>query len=56
MTSDYPRLPVFTVHLIRAMDTLQNSGGDAVFLLDLSKSPRTLMVTVDGASWAGSKE
>ena len=38
------------------MDTLQNVGGDAVFLLDLSKSPRSLTVTVDDASWAGSKE
>jgi hypothetical protein len=56
VTSDYARLPAFTARLSRAMDTLQNVGGDAVFLLDLSKSPRTLMVTVDDASWAGSKE
>lgn len=56
VTSDYPRLPAFTARLSRAMDTLQNVGGDAVFLLDLSKSPRTLMVVVDDASWAGSKE
>jgi hypothetical protein len=38
------------------MDTLQNASGNEVFLLDLSKSPRTLMVTVDEASWAGTKE
>jgi hypothetical protein len=38
------------------MDTIQNAGGDAVFLLDLSKSPRTPTVTVDDASWAGAKE
>jgi hypothetical protein len=56
VTSDYPRLPPFTARLARAMDTVQNVGGDAVFLLDLSKSPRSLMVTVDDASWAGSKE
>jgi hypothetical protein len=56
VTSDYPRLPAFTARLGRAMDTLQNVGGDAVFLLDLSKSPRSLTVTVDDASWAGSKE
>ena len=56
VTSDYPRLPAFAARLSRAMDTLQNVGGEAVFLLDLSKSPRTLMVTVDDASWAGSKE
>jgi hypothetical protein len=38
------------------MDILQNVGGDAVFLLDLSKAPRRLRVAVSGASWAGSKE
>jgi hypothetical protein len=56
VTSDYARLPAFTAQLTRAMDTIQNVGGDQVFLLDLSKSPRTLMVTVDDASWAGTKE
>jgi hypothetical protein len=56
VVSDYPRLPPFTARLGRAMDSLQNVGGDAVFLLDLSKSPRTLMVTIDDASWAGVKE
>jgi hypothetical protein len=56
VTSDYARLPAFTARLSRAMDTLQNVGGNAVFLLDLSTAPRRLMVTVDDASWAGSKE
>jgi hypothetical protein len=56
VSADYARLPAFTVQLTRAMDTLQNSGGAEVFLLDLSKSPRTLMVTVDDASWAGTRE
>jgi hypothetical protein len=56
VTSDYARLPAFTARLGRAMDTLQNLDGGAVFLLDLSKVPRTLMVTVDDASWAGSRE
>ena len=56
VSADYARLPVFTAQLTRAMDTLQNVGGSAVFLLDLSKNPRTLMVTVDGASWAGARE
>ena len=55
VTSDYARLPAFTARLVRAMDTLQNAGGTEVFLLDLSKSPRALTVTVDGASWAGTK-
>lgn len=56
VTSDHARLPAFTAQLTRAMDTLQNVGGDAVFLLDLAKSPRTLMVTVDDASWAGVRQ
>jgi hypothetical protein len=56
VTSDYARLPAFTAQLMRAMDTIQNVGGDPVFLLDLSKRPRSLMVTVDDASWAGVKE
>lgn len=56
VTADYARLPPFTAQLTRAMDGVQNAGGDEVFLLDLSKSPRTLMVTVDEASWAGAKE
>jgi hypothetical protein len=56
VTSDYARLPAFTAGLMRAMDSVQNSDGEAVFLLDLSKSPRTLMVTVDDASWAGTKQ
>lgn len=56
VSSDYARLPAFTATLIRAMDTIQNADGEALFLLDLSKSPRTLMVTVDDASWTGAKE
>ncbi|MEA3052352.1 MAG: hypothetical protein QOG72_1255 [Sphingomonadales bacterium] len=56
VTADYARLPAFAARLTRAMDSLQNADGDAVFLLDLSKQPRTLMVTVDDASWAGARE
>lgn len=56
VTADYPRLPAFTARLTRVMNTVQNASGDQVFLLDLSKSPRTLMVTVDDASWGGTKE
>ncbi|HEX8263197.1 MAG TPA: hypothetical protein VF547_10020 [Allosphingosinicella sp.] len=56
VTSDHPRLPAFTVRLIRAPDILRNADGPVVFLLDLSKSPRTLTVTVDGASWTGSRQ
>ncbi|HEX7917089.1 hypothetical protein [Rudaea sp.] len=58
VTSSYPRLPAFTTRLTRAMQTIQHTGGDAsiVFLLDLSKSPRHLDVTVDDASWSGDKQ
>ncbi len=53
VTSDYERLPEFTIQLTRAMQTIQQVGTEQVFLLDLSKSPRTLHVTVDDAAWAG---
>ena len=56
VTSDYPRLPAFTVSLTRAMSTIQNADGGAVFLLDLSKTPHSLMVTVADASWSGARE
>lgn len=49
------RLPTFTVRLTRAMQTIQQASGDNVFLVDTSKSPWSLDVTVDGASWSGSK-
>ena len=55
VTSDYERLPEFTTRLTRAMQTIQQVGTEQVFLLDLSKRPRTLMVTVDDASWAGTR-
>lgn len=56
ITSDYKRLPAFTVRLTRAMQTIQQSSGDNVFLIDQSKSPWSLDITVDGASWSGSKD
>ena len=56
VTSDYERLPEFTTRLTRAMQTIQQVGTEQVFLLDLSKNPRSLMVTVDDASWAGRKQ
>lgn len=49
------RLPTFTVKLTRAMQTIQQARGDNVFLVDQSKSPWSLDVTVDGASWSGTK-
>lgn len=56
VTSDYPRLPAFTATLTRAMSTIQNASGVEVFLLDTAKTPRSLMVTIDDASWAGTRE
>jgi hypothetical protein len=55
VTSDYRRLPAFTARLERVMNTIQKTGGPEVFLLDLGKSPAGLDVTVDEASWSGSK-
>ena len=56
VSADYPRLPSFEAGLTRAMDTIQNVSGDQVFLLDLSRTPHGLNVTVDDASWAGTRQ
>lgn len=53
---DYPRMPAFETDLTRAMETIQNKSGSFVFLLELSKSPHGLMITVDDAAWAGTRE
>ena len=55
VTSDYARLPAFTTKLTKALQTIQQARGPEVFLLDLSKSPPSLDVTVDDASWSGSR-
>jgi hypothetical protein len=55
VSSDYARLPPFTAKLTRTMDTIQNAGGAEVFLLNRGKTPPTLDVTVDDASWSGTK-
>lgn len=55
VTSDYSRLPTFTASLTRAMNTIQATGTQVVFLLDLSKQPPSLDINVDDASWSGSK-
>jgi hypothetical protein len=56
VAADYARLPAFEARLSRYMHTIQNDGGDQVFLLDLSKKPVSLDVTVDDASWSGTRE
>ena len=54
--SSNPRLPTFTIGLIRAMQTVQAANGtDMNFLLDLSRRPNRLDVNVDGASWSGTR-
>jgi hypothetical protein len=58
VTSDYERIPERTFRLTRAMQTIQNQGGEPgeVFLYDQSKSPPNLMLTIDDASWSGTRE
>ncbi len=51
--ADYARIPPRTFKLERVMDTIQNVGGTEVFLLDLTKTPRRLDLTIDDASWSG---
>jgi hypothetical protein len=53
--SDYPRIPIRTFRLTRAMDTIQNASGSEVFLAEMNKAPVSLMLTIDDASWAGVK-
>jgi hypothetical protein len=55
VTATYPRLPPFSAKLTRAMNTIQKATGPGVFLLDLSKNPLRLDVTVDDASWSGAR-
>lgn len=55
VTSSYGRLPPFSTRLTRAMNTIQQVGGPGVFLLDLSKRPYGLDVTIDDASWPGAR-
>jgi hypothetical protein len=56
VASDYPRLRSFESALSRYMQTIQNVGGDGLFLWDGSKSPPSLQINVDDASWAGARE
>lgn len=55
ISSDYARLPAFEAALGRYMQTIQNVGGDQVFLFESAKSPPALSITVDDASWAGTR-
>lgn len=55
VATDYSRIPGRTFRLTRAMSTIQNSGGSEVFLAEMDKSPVSLMLTIDDASWAGTR-
>ncbi|MBS0556389.1 MAG: hypothetical protein JSR27_03130 [Proteobacteria bacterium] len=56
VSADYARIPARTFHLTRAMNTIQQASGTEVFLLDLAKTPRQLDLTIDDASWSGTKD
>ncbi|MFT3965663.1 MAG: hypothetical protein QM690_07265 [Sphingobium sp.] len=57
ITSDYPRLPVIAVKLVRVMNTIQAEGGDSVFLYDQGKAPPRLDVSFHNeVSWSGGRE
>jgi hypothetical protein len=56
ITSDYPRLPVVSVHLTSAMGRILNASGDTTFLYDRSKSPPHLDVSFhQEVSWSGER-
>jgi hypothetical protein len=56
ITSDYPRLPVVTVRLQRAMASIVAAGGTTSFAYDTAKRPPTLDVSFNNeVSWAGTR-
>ena len=52
VTSDYPRLPVITVPLTTAMNTIQAARGDSVFLYDRDKKQLDVSFHME-VSWSG---
>lgn len=55
VTSNYSRLPVITVPLTTAMNTIQQAKGDSVFLYDRGK--KSLDVSfLNEVSWSGSRQ
>ena len=55
VTSSYPRLPVITVPLTAAMNTIQQARGDSVFLYDRGK--KSLDVSfLNEVSWSGTRQ
>lgn len=53
--SDYPRISTVTIPLEKAMDAILAAGGPYVFLLDTVRSPDRLDLTIDDASWSGTR-
>lgn len=56
ISSDYPRLPMVTVRLERAMDKIVNASGDTAFVYDPAKTPAHLDVSFHNeVSWSGAR-
>ncbi|WP_325539150.1 hypothetical protein [Sphingopyxis sp.] len=53
--SDYPRIPTVAIPLEKAMDAILAASGPYVFLLDTVRSPDRLDLTIDDASWSGTR-
>lgn len=53
--SDYARIPTVTIALEKAMDAILAANGPHVFLLDTVRSPDRLDLTIDDASWSGTR-
>jgi hypothetical protein len=53
--TDYARIPTVTIPLEKAMDAILAASGPSVFLLDTVRSPDRLDLTIDDASWSGTR-
>lgn len=53
--SSYARIPTVTIALEKAMDAILAASGPHVFLLDTVRSPDRLDLTIDDASWSGTR-
>jgi hypothetical protein len=53
--SDYPRIPTVTIPLEQAMDAILAASGPYVLLLDTVRSPDRLDLTIEDASWSGTR-
>ncbi|MBN8845415.1 MAG: hypothetical protein J0H88_19425 [Sphingomonadales bacterium] len=53
--SDYARIPTVTIPLEKAMDAILAASGPYTFLLDTVRSPDRLDLSIDDASWYGTR-